>query len=59
MHLPCIKNKDAGLRELRVLLWRQAISKGGGGSTRSGKWYKGNKTAETKNNKDHLINNNS
>lgn len=56
MHLPCIKNKDTGLRELKSL----AVETGnkGGGSTRRGKWYKGNKTAETKN-KDHLINNNS
>lgn len=30
MHLPCIKNKDTGLRELKILAVEQAISKGGG-----------------------------
>lgn len=58
MPLPCIKNKDAGLRELKSLVVETGNKQRGvGGSTRCGKWYKGNKTIETKNNRDHLINN--
>lgn len=59
MHLPGIKNKDAGLKELKSLVVETGNKQRGRGSTRCGKWYKGNKTAETKNNKAHLINNNS